>query len=181
MLCLYLTCALSVFCPDTISHHDAWTTDSLEYMTYDEQLVIYYMNVARAHPKDFAKKYVNANSGNSNERSLYNDLMQLEPLDVLEPDKKTYQCAYCLAGEQKLSGRTDHHRFSLKCRGCRISEVCAYREDVDALKIVLQLLVDDGWKDHAHRKLILDEDIGLVGVSIMPHKIHPYSCVIDFN
>ena len=81
--------------PDSVEvrkYADAGTADSTVYMEQAEKDFVYYLNLARAYPKYYAKNYLNPSNG-GDEASLYNELMKMEPLEFLEPEVKTYECA----------------------------------------------------------------------------------------
>ena len=45
----------------------------------------------------------------------------------------------------------------------------------------MQLLVDDKVPNFGHRKNILNPAFKKVGVSIRPHKVYHYNCVMEFG
>lgn len=46
--------------------------------------------------------------------------------------------------------------------------------------IIVQLIVDDGVPDRAHRKTLFEPDFRVAGVAMGPHKTFELMCVIDF-
>jgi uncharacterized protein YkwD len=61
----------------------------------------------------------------------------------------------------------------------RIGEAIAYGPN-DARMIVMQLIIDDGISDRAHRNNLFNQDFGSSGVACGPHPDFGSVCVIDF-
>lgn len=55
-----------------------------------------------------------------------------------------------------------------------------YYGNGDARIIVVLLLIDDGVSSRGHRGNLLDSSFKVVGVSVGPHPLHGYMCVMDF-
>jgi uncharacterized protein YkwD len=68
----------------------------------------------------------------------------------------------------------------MKNYGQLAGENCSYGYD-NALRIVMELLIDEGVGDSGHRKNILDAAFKNVGVSIQPHRTAAWNCVMAFG
>lgn len=156
------------------------------YLSREEQNVFYYLNLARINPPLFAETFLekfmqeNEYHNNPSTRSLFNELMNLQPLPVIKPNKKMWDLALCHATESGKTGYTGHERVK-KCEKGYKAECCYYGEDAYAgLKIVLQLLIDGDIKTLDNRKVCLGQFESL-GVSIQLHKTNSYGAVLDFQ
>jgi uncharacterized protein YkwD len=160
-----------------------------DYLSEQEKLIFFYMNLARVQPQYFAdsvlKKYKGAekhdNSYLKNSpyvTSLYKELKQLKPLPPLMPDKTLYQSANCFAESAGKIGRTGHDRSQTNCK-LTYAECCSYGLD-KAIDIVVQLLIDHNIPDLGHRKIILG-DFNYMGVAIQPHKTYRQNAVMNFK
>ncbi len=157
------------------------------YMSDDENQLIYFLNLIRIDPRLFGEAvlpklapdlwFVNTNSGYY--KSLLRDLKSQKPLEPVIPDKDLYEMAYCHAKTMGQQGKVGHKRISKDCKEGYSGECCSYGIS-DPLKILIQLLVDEGVPSLGHRKILLD-GYKRVGVSIQPHKSHNVNAVLDFD
>lgn len=165
----------------------------VQYMTDDEKKVIFYINLCRMQPKRFSstflKQYITKYPGMASNPyvvSLFSDLKKSKPLHPLQPDSDLYHCAENWAAQTGKSGEVGHGDFVkrlktvLKKTYSEAAENCDYGSE-EPLAIVLDLLIDDGVEGVGHRTSILAAKYNNVGVSIKPHKIYHWNCVIDFD
>lgn len=164
----------------------AKTATKETYLSREEQNVFYYLNLARMNPPLFAETFLdkfmqeNEYHNNPSTRSLFNELMNLQPLPLIKPNKKMWEMALCHATESGKTGYTGHERVK-KCDKGYKAESCYYGEDAySGLKIILQLLIDDNIKSLDNRKVCLGEYVEL-GTSIQLHKTNSYGAVLDFQ
>jgi glutaredoxin len=174
----------------------AYTTATTKYLSQDEQEIIYLMNLARMDGNLFAKTYLSpyvAQEGMSTTspyvKSLYLDLAKVKDLKPFNPSEKLSKSAKYHAIDMGKTGGIGHD--SSDGTGCfeRIdkyssggnmkAENCSYG-NLDPLGVVMQLLIDDGVPSKGHRKNILNGGMGVVGVSVQPHKEYQSNCVQDF-
>jgi uncharacterized protein YkwD len=166
------------------------TAANAAYMSHTEKNVIYILNLIRANPALFVKtvllKYPSA-SGNSYLaadafyfKSLVNTLEKLEPLNILYPDKNSFESAKCHAVSSGISGYVGHKRGNRDCEKKKTysGECCDYGHK-DPLDIVLSLLIDEGIPSLGHRNVMLS-GFTKVGVSVQPHKKYGTNAVFDF-
>ncbi|MHC1776291.1 MAG: hypothetical protein AB9834_12870 [Lentimicrobium sp.] len=161
-----------------IKYPEANTAVNEDYLTAEEKLIYYYLNLVRINPKLFADTYLGhlRNSDDSYESSLYEELQWLQPLPVLKPNRKLFESAKCHAVESGLSGYVGHTRG--KCSRYFMGECCQYGLS-GALEIVTALLIDQDIPSLGHRKICLGSYTEL-GVSIQPHRSYRVNAVLDF-
>jgi hypothetical protein len=160
-----------------------------DYLSDEEKMVYYYLNLARTQPRYFAdsvlKTYKGAR-GHDNSylktspyvASLYKHLVQMKPLPPLQPDRTLYASANCFAEAAGKMGLTGHERKGTNCP-LRYAECCSYGME-SALDIVLQLLIDKGIENLAHRQICLGP-YSRMGISIRPHKDYRQNAVLNFK
>ncbi len=166
------------------------TAKNALYMTKKERDVIYVLNLIRQYPQLFVETVIpnypgfdesTAVDGIDYYKTLIDTLTAMEPMDAFVPDKKCFQSAYCHASSSGATGFVGHERKTAACAGKRyFNGECIDYGFHDALDIVLQLLIDEGIPSLGHRYICLGDYTGL-GVSIQPHTVYRYCCVLDFT
>lgn len=116
-------------------------------------------------------------------------LSRQKPVPLLVWSAGLAAAAAELVMEQGKSGGTGHngaHSGGMQTRierhgmwKGRIGEAIAYGPN-DARMIVIQLIIDDGISDRAHRKNLFNPDFAGSGVACGPHPGFGSVCVIDF-
>lgn len=116
-------------------------------------------------------------------------LSRQKPMPLLVWSAGLAVAAAELVMEQGKSGATGHNgaqsggmRARIDRHGMwkgRIGEAIAYGPN-DARIIVMQLIIDDGISDRAHRKNLFNPDFASSGVACGPHPGFGSVCVIDF-
>lgn len=159
------------------------------YLGEEEKMVFYYLNLARTQPRYFAdsvlKTYTGAR-GHDNSwlksspyvASLYQHLVTMKPLAPLQPDRALFTSAACFAEAAGRKGITGHERKGTDCT-LRYAECCSYGME-SALDIVLQLLIDKGIENLAHRQICLGPYTRM-GIAIRPHKDYRQNAVLNFK
>lgn len=203
----FFTSTISVLSQETgLFSKEEWekanTAVDVTYLTTQEKEVIRYMNLSRMNGKKYYDSFIQAyidrhnavystiiKSNNKYLKSLKSDLYKTKDLDILIPDKKISDAAARHAEDMGKSGKTGHSSSKgvdfeermLKALGTKyyLSENCSYGSG-EGIDIVCQLLLDDGVVSLGHRLNTLNPKQKYVGVSIKPHKIYEYNCVIDF-
>jgi len=173
----------------------ARTGDSVKYLTDEEKKVLLLVNLARLDGKSFITNvldpFVKENSTPDNEylRSLYTDLRATSGLKTFLPHEKLSKSAAFHANDMGTKGKTGHDssdgtacfdRIRRYHSGGYMAENCDYGYS-DALNIVLHLMIDDGVPSKGHRNSILSPNYKRVGISIKPHKVWSFNCVMDFS
>jgi len=158
------------------------TAATADYMSPNEKDVIYILNLVRSSPALFVNTVLKKRKDLQGTycTSLINKLLQMQPLNLLEPDEKCYNSAEC-HGESGAHGYVGHIRQTAGCKQKEYfdGECCDYGHNV-ALEIVLSLLIDDGIPNLIHRNIFLGE-YNSVGVSVQSHSKYRYSAVLDFH
>lgn len=190
----------AVFAQDLAS----WPKDTLElantakavtYLSPEEKKLIQLINLARLNGKSFheriVKPYIKKNALDMDEylETLAVDLSTTKGLHLLDPLPKLHESAAFHAhdtGHKGLIGHessdgTDHltriHRFHKRAK---IVESLCYGYN-DAVDIVMQLLEDEGIVAKTNRMHLLAKDLHHIGVSIKPHTVYDFNCVIDYS
>ncbi|WP_338762997.1 CAP domain-containing protein [Bernardetia sp. ABR2-2B] len=169
----------------------AYTAQNTDYLTENEKLVYYYLNLARLNPPLFAETFIRKyTKWNSHEDlslsdyytgSLYKTLKNMQPVGVLYPQKDLFVSARCHAVSSGKKGYVGHERLSNSgCKAKFAGECCSYGQ-FDALEIVMQLLIDSGVPSLGHRKICLSGSYKTLGVSVQPHKTYRFNSVLDFG
>ena len=168
------------------------TANKVNYLNDEEKEVILVMNMARHDGPLFVRtllaNYVEEKQveNSSYLRSLRKDLNNVEGLIPLQPEKDLTAAAQGHAIKSGKSGRVGHQDFNKRFDPLmgnpytHVGENCSYGYET-AMDIVISLLIDEGVKDHGHRKNILMVDFNSVGVAIRPHKTYRINCVMDYG
>jgi len=169
----------------------AYTAQNTDYLTENEKLVYYYLNLARLNPALFAETFlVKYTKWNSYENlslsdyytgSLYKTMKSMKPVGILSPQKELFESAKCHAISSGKVGYVGHSRLSNSgCTSNFSGECCSYGQ-FDALEIVMQLLIDSDVESLGHRKICLSSGYKTLGVSVQPHKTYRFNSVLDFG
>jgi hypothetical protein len=161
----------------------------VSYMSKTEKEVVYFLNLARRNPKDFAEKYIKPWLSSPEGYECYQEMLKTAPISVLKPSQTLSLAAQDHAkdmGETGREGHTGKNGSTLQTRISRhgkwqytIGENCAYGYD-SAEEIVVGLLLDVGVPGRGHRKNILNPAYRFVGVGIRPHTVYGTNCVQNF-
>ena len=182
------------------------TARNVSYMTEIEKDVVLEMNMARSNPKKYAEMYIQPRIKNFNGKRYDNYIMTNEgaaavndcinfmnsqkSLSPLKPSKGLSQAAKDHASTQSKTNQTGHYGVDGSDPFERMEKYGSFKstagENIDygatsAREIVVSLLIDDGVQNRGHRKNILNESFGSVGVGYAnQHKTYGSECVIDF-
>lgn len=182
---------------DQIERMSGWdlneldTTYGHDYLTKDEKLQIIFLNKIKVDPKLFAQQYlIHLIDLGESYKEIYNKLLHYPSGKLLKPSKALYLAARDHAKDMGVNGTTGHKstdESDLRSRISRYSnepsyfgENCSYNLK-NALSIVTQLIVDDGFQTRAHRANILNEIYTQVGISVQPHASYKFNCVQVFG
>jgi uncharacterized protein YkwD len=181
-----------------------WPADSLEMantaahtatLTAEEKKLIQLINLARMDGRAFMKRiaapYIKANDKDDDEyvEGLYADLRNTKGMHLLKPLETLHKSAAHHAHDMGTKGQLGHdssdgttftmriHKFH---KPVTVSENINYGYS-DAVSIIMEMLIDEGVTDRTHRHNILGRTFHHVGVSIKPHKMMEFNCVMDFS
>lgn len=167
------------------------TARNARYLKESEKQVIFYTNLARINGELFADTYIvwylesTGMKPDSFTISLREDLKGIRDYPLLYPENNLYDVARNHAVKSGKSGTEGHQGIKKRFRDMKefyseYGENCYYGPD-NPLIIVIQLLIDEDIPDLGHRKNLLYPTFNSIGVSIMPHKVHKYNCVMEFG
>jgi len=183
---------LTLWNKDTLAM--ANTAATVATLTAEEKKVIQLINLARLNGKDFLKRvaepYIKQNDKDDDDyvEGLYTLLRSTKGLHVLRSHEKLHMSAAHHAHDMGSKGQIGHvgsdgstftvriHRFH---KPVHVAEICSYGYG-DALGIVMEMLIDEGVTEHNDRETLLGKTFLHVGVSIKPHKMMEFNCVMDF-
>ena len=181
---------------DTRDLTTANTARKIKELSFQEKRVIFYINLARMNGKLFVQTYLKDYMEdvrlpkNKNYRSLLTTLSEKDPLPPLQPQEDLIKEAIKHAKEMGRTGRKGHRSannkgfeermksFKLKYKKVRENNQYGYP---DALSIVIDLLIDDGYETLIHRKSILHKELIYLGVGIRAHKEYVINTTILFG
>lgn len=177
--------------------NSANTFHKLSYMTLDEKMVLYYINLARIDSKLFVKTilkdYIDS-VGTANPRltSLKRDLGIQKSAKPLMPQKDLHQLAKSYAIHQAKTGQTGSNNFN-----DRTKKLCASERYLDvkellfysknqALDVAIGILAGSSELgvvpldiSKKQRKVILSKKFNTIGLSIKTHSDYEYICVFE--
>jgi len=165
------------------------TAKNVDYLTIEEKNIIWLCNLARfdgaLFTKTFLKEYIEKNQIKYTPyvKSLFSDLKKTKNENLFKPDKRIYGLAKEHAVWSGKKGKTGHKKFQDRAKRSKHSK---FAENAQygyfmASDIVMDLLIDEGIQSLGHRKNILSPLYRYIGVSIQPHKVYKYNCVMDFG
>jgi hypothetical protein len=185
------------------------TGRNADYLTETEKDVLLLMNAVRTDPALFGSLYVTEYRSNYNGRylqfpgeitimtnegiravdELLRYLQNASSMQVLQPSRGMSRAAADHVADQGPSGRTGHTGNDGSSMSARINRYGRWQsgagENISygyatAMKIVMQLLVDDGVSSRGHRKNIMNGSFNAAGIAVGSHAAYGYMCVIDF-
>jgi uncharacterized protein YkwD len=181
-----------------------WPADSLQMantaghtatLSPEEKKLVQLVNLARMDGNAFMKRiampYIKANDKDDDEyvEGLYADLRKTKGLHLLKPLETLHKSAAHHATDMGTKGQLGHdssdgttftmriHKFH---KPVTVSENINYGYS-DAVSILMEMLIDEGVTDRTHRHNILGKTFNHIGVSIKPHKMMEFNCVMDFS
>jgi len=172
------------------------TAKNISYLSQNEKQLIYLHNLVRMDPKLFNNTYVKTfyeknprKSNSSYAKSLVRDLNNSESQQFLYSNKNLFNAAEFHANDIGKAGTTGHTSTDGSDFGTRLNkfgakgfmaENCSYGND-DALRIIMQLLIDNNVESLGHRINILNNIYSKIGVAIRPHKKWGANAVLDYQ
>jgi len=162
---------------------DTHSARTVAWMSQNERMTLYWLNVARLDPKGFCRRFVipayHRDSSNAYLASLVDYMMRMQPRNALMPDQVQYNNAACHARSSGSRGYVGHTRQTTDCKTSYLGECCAYGNS-DPLRIILQLLIDEGVPGLGHRYICLGR-YNVVGIATAPHSGYGSNTVLNFR
>jgi uncharacterized protein YkwD len=181
-----------------------WPADSIQMantaghtatLTQEERKLIQLINLARMDGKAFMKRiaipYIKANDKDDDEyvEGLYTDLRNTKGLHLLVPLETLHKSAAHHATDMGAKGGLGHNSsdgttFTMRIHKFHKPVVVAENINYgynDAVSIIMEMLIDEGVTERTHRHNILGKTYRHIGVSIKPHKMMEFNCVMDFS
>jgi hypothetical protein len=168
----------------------------LEYMSHEEKLTLFYINLVRINPNLFGETYLEDYLVENNIKkdkaikSLIKTLSKTSARVILKPSEALTITARAHAIDMGKTGRTGHNSSKGESFATRMDEPAKMYRGLNenanygnehALDIVIDLLIDRNVSNVGHRKNILDIEMRYMGVAIEPHVRYGYNCVQDFG
>lgn len=155
-----------------------------------EGAVVGLLNEARTDPRGFAERYLKARMKEGPEAAeCYREMLRMKPRAPVRVSESLVKAARDHArqmGSRGALGHTGADGSTLRTRVERhgqwsgsIAENIHYGSD-QPLRIVLDLLIDEGVTGRGHRRNILNPEMTRVGVALAPHRSYGFNCVMDF-
>jgi len=162
---------------------------SIEEMKEDEKNLLIYINKVRTNPKLFAELYLTSPKTGA-EQELAELLNEMEPISKLNTSSHLYKISldhakdlglHNLAGHESSEGNDMEQRLKRNGIITKIfAENCIFGYN-DPIEIIMKLLIDEENDQRNQRKIILNQEFNMVGVSIEPHSGEfCWSCIQDF-
>ena len=163
---------------------------SIPEMKEDEINLLIYINKVRTNPKLFSEQFLTNPDKSPAEIELYKLLLSMDPIPRLVTSKELYLISLNHAkdlGENRLAGHESSNGQNMEQRlvsngiSTKIfAENCIFGYN-DPIEIILKLLIDEDNENRNQRKIILNKDFNMVGISIEQHSgEYCWSCIQDF-
>ncbi len=167
------------------------TGAGMDFLSDEERTVILLTNLARIDGPLFASTFLEryleltGTTPNKYTKSLSMDLLEVVDLPVLIPEIDLFNVARDHAIRSGKSGYAGHRGFQKRYKGVMerymaVGENCDYGNH-SPIQIVMRMLIDEGVEDLGHRENMFDDKYNAIGVSIKPHKVYDYNCVMSFG
>lgn len=191
--------------PDSLN-----TAKGLDYLTKEEQEVIFELNKVRSDPQRYAKdvlepmlawysgkdiRYPDEEIINKSQEGVgplkecIKELFKAEPLPILYPSVGLTKTAEFLAEHQEKTGNMGHRGPGSLLPDTRMAKYGKWQGSIaeniaygasSPQRVVANLLIDDGVPGRGHRKNILDVNFLRVGIAMATHPKFRTLCVMDF-
>ena len=185
------------------------TARSVDYLTAGEKNIVLELNKVRTNPKKYANLYlvpslkyyqgkkitypgrttIITKEGRTAVEECIKVLSSARPVKPLLPSQSLSLAAKDHVLDTGPKGIVGHTGSDGSSPGVRIqrhdkalrsvAETISYG-DSEARRIVESLVVDDGVRDRGHRRIILEAEYDIVGLSMGSHRGYGNVCVIDY-
>jgi uncharacterized protein YkwD len=203
---IYIFSIIFFLCAGSLKGQDLsqWSKDTLDIantaatlanLSVEEKKLIQLVNLARLDGNAFMKRiavpYIKANDKDDDDyvEGLYGDLKRTKAMHLLKPLEALHKSSAHHAQDMGTKGQLGHdssdgttfiiriHQFH---KPVTVSENINYGYS-DAVSIIMEMLIDEGIPERTHRHNILGQTFHHIGVSIHPHKMMEFNCVMDFS
>lgn len=168
-------------------HQKCNTAGGSRYLQPVEKQLIQQLNMLRRQPALFARTvlvpYLQAERPDWRQnwyyKSLYDTLLTLKPLPLLQPDSLCWVSARCHAISSGQAGYVGHSRLTDECKRLQHyhAECCHYGYS-QPLAILISLLVDEDIPSLGHRVILLSP-YTKIGVAFAPHTDYTHNTVFN--
>lgn len=175
---------------------EANTAKDVKYLSTQEKLIIYYTNLARMNPSLFADTYLKEFAERNNEKmnlgylKLIKELRSSEPLPPLQPSEELWKVAKEHARDMGEAGKKGHRNTNGEFYRERTAELRNQYTEIhenihygfnEAIDIVGDLLLDNGYRTKVHRETILNPKLAYIGPAINAHTEYRFNSVIEYS
>jgi uncharacterized protein YkwD len=184
------------------------TASDVTYLTVNERLLIMELNKVRSNPSLYAELYLEpmlkryrgrnlerpgeitilTQEGAAAVNECISALQNANPVGLLFPREGLSKAAADHVSDQGPTGKTGHSGSDGSSLADRVERYGEWDITIgenidyghsDPAQIVAALLIDDGVPSRGHRKNVLNDKFGYVGVAIDHHAKYGYMCVMD--
>jgi uncharacterized protein YkwD len=152
--------------------------------------ILYFMNIARINPAEFANQYIFPRIKSSNEaEECFDEMVNTNPCKELIWSDELYKSAFDHAEDIGSNGLIGHMGSDSSDLAERVERYTGWEGSIgeniyyglsSPLEIVTLFLIDEGIKDRGHRKNILNNKFKYAGIAVYPHFYYGIVCVIHF-
>jgi uncharacterized protein YkwD len=178
---------LSVLEKEVILEMNKVRTNPKAYISYLQEERSFYEGALIKRPGEIA---IRMNEGVAAVDECIRYLEKASPAGLLHPSDCLTKAAGMLGKYQSETGETGHNGPKGMSMGGRIQSACEkafsyLAENVSyggntSLKIVLQLMIDDGVPSRGHRENIMNPGLNTCGLFFTTHPRYGHLCVIDY-
>jgi len=152
--------------------------------------ILYFMNLARSNPAEFANEYIFPRINTSKEaEECFNQLVNTNPANGLIWSNELYNSSFDHAKDIGSNGLIGHIGSDSSDLAERVERYTGWDGSIgeniyyglsDPLEIVILFLIDEGIDDRGHRNNILNSKYKYAGIAVYPHFYYGIVCVIHF-
>jgi hypothetical protein len=152
--------------------------------------ILFYMNLARSNPSEFAYRFIAPRIDSSKEAmECFDEMVNDNPRKELIWSDALYQSAFDHAEDIGSNGLVGHIGSDSSDLAERVERYTGWTGSIgeniyfglsNPLEIVILFLIDEGIEDRGHRKNILNSKYKYVGIAVYPHFYYGFVCVIHY-
>jgi hypothetical protein len=152
--------------------------------------ILFYMNLARSNPSEFAYQFIAPRVDSSKEaKECFEEMVNDSPFKELTWSDALYKSAYDHAEDIGSNGLIGHLGSDSSDLAERVERYTRWGGSIGEniyfglskpLEIVTLFLIDEGIEDRGHRKNILNNKYKYAGIAVYPHFYYGFVCVIHY-
>ncbi len=152
--------------------------------------ILFYMNLAKTNPVDFANDYIFPRIKETREaEECFDEMVNLMPGEELIWSDLLYKSAFDHAEDVGSNGLIGHMGSDSSDLAERVERYADWKGSIaeniyygssSPLEIVILFLIDEGIEDRGHRHNILNGKYKYAGIAVYPHFYYGTVCVIHF-